>query len=72
MMIPLRQETNFLILIRILVYSAITVVDPAHVGSTTATSLVTCLILFRGLYSPPRIPRGVLAESEDKIRTFFG
>ena len=28
--------------------------------------------MLRGLYSPPHIPRGVLAESSDKIRTFFG
>lgn len=45
-MIPLRRGTIFSTPIRLLVYYAITVVDPAHVGSTIATLLVTCFVLF--------------------------
>ena len=45
MMIPQRRGTTFLIPIRLQLYSAITVVDPAHVRSTVATSFATCFIV---------------------------
>lgn len=45
MMIPRKRETIFLILIRLPLYSATTVVDPAHVRSTIATSFLTCFIV---------------------------